>query len=81
VRDSSGEFSWIQKSALGDRRTLVSLSDATLHAAADDHSPAVLRLAPGVLVDLLEPPSNGYAHVRHRDGASGWIKISEVWGL
>jgi hypothetical protein len=81
VRDSSGEFSWIQKSALGDRRTLVSVSDATLHAAADDHSPAVLRVAPGVLVDLLEPPSNGYAHVRHRDGASGWIKISEVWGL
>ena len=81
VRDSSGEFSWIQKTALADRRTLVSASDATLHAAADERSPTVLRLAPGVMVDLIEPPSNGFAHVRHRDGTSGWVRISEVWGL
>jgi hypothetical protein len=81
VRDSSGEFSWIQKAALGDRRTLVSLTDATLHASADEHAPTVLRLGPGVLIDLLEPPSNGFAHVRHRDGYTGWVKVSEVWGL
>jgi SH3-like domain-containing protein len=50
-------------------------------SAADDHSPGVARLDQGVVVELLEPPANGYAHVRHRDGTTGWVKVSEVWGL
>lgn len=81
VRDASGEFSWIEKRMLSERHTLVAAQNATLRGAADDHSPAVARLDQGVVVELLEPPANGYAHVRHRDGTTGWIKVSEVWGL
>ncbi len=81
VRDASGEFSWIEKQKLSDRHTVVASQNAVLHAAADDHSPGVARLDQGVVVELIEPPANGYAHVRHRDGTAGWVKVSEVWGL
>jgi SH3-like domain-containing protein len=81
VRDSSGEFSWIEKRALSDRRTLVMTQTAVLHGAADDHAAPLMRLDQGVLVELVEPPSNGYVHVRYRDGTQGWLKIAEVWGL
>ena len=81
VRDSSGEFSWIPKAALVDRRTLVATTAAAIHAAAADTSPVVARLQPGVWVELLEPPANGYAHVRHRGGIVGWVRASDVWGL
>jgi uncharacterized protein YgiM (DUF1202 family) len=81
VRDASGEFSWVEKSRLSDRHTVVAAQNTVLHAAADEHSPGLARLDQGVVVELLEPPSNGYAHVRHRDGTNGWVKVSEVWGL
>jgi uncharacterized protein YgiM (DUF1202 family) len=81
VRDASGEFSWIEKRMLSDRHTVVAAQNAILRSAADDHSPGVARLDQGVVVELLEPPANGYAHVRHRAGTTGWVKVSEVWGL
>jgi SH3-like domain-containing protein len=81
VRDASGDFSWVAKSALSDHRTVVAAVPAVMHAGADDKSPPVARLAPGVWVELLEPPANGYAHVRHRGGAVGWVRVGDVWGL
>jgi hypothetical protein len=81
VRDASGDFSWVAKSALSDRRTVVATVPAVVHAGSDDKSPAVAKLAPGVWVELLEPPANGYAHVRHRGGAVGWVRVGELWGL
>jgi SH3-like domain-containing protein len=81
VRDASGDFSWIAKSALVDRRTVVATVPALLRAAADEKSQAIARLQPGVWVELLEPPGNGFAHVRHKDGMVGWVRVSDVWGL
>lgn len=81
VRDASGELSWIQKNALVDKRVVVATTPAAVHAAPDDGSPVVFSLEPGVEADLLEVPANGWAHVRHHDGLSGWIKVTQVWGV
>ena len=34
-----------------------------------------------VVLDLLEAPSSGWVKVRHRDGATGFVAINQVWGL
>ena len=80
IRDSSGEMSWVEKRFLGDKRTLVTLAPASAHASADESSPVTMRLEAGVLVDLVDLPSNGWANVRHHDGETGWLRLSQVWG-
>jgi len=81
VRDANGELSWVEKKALVDKRMLVANVATTLRSAADDAASAVLHVQQGVLLELVETPANGWAHVRHHDGAGGWVKVSEVWGL
>ncbi len=81
VRDSTGELSWIEKRTLSDKRMLVTLAPVGLRGAADDNAPVVLRLDGAVLVELADAPQNGWVSVRHRDGAAGWLKVGEVWGL
>jgi SH3-like domain-containing protein len=81
VRDASGDMSWMERRLLGDRRTLVVQAPASAHAHPDDSSPVTMRLEAGVIVDLVELPSNGWINVRHRDGESGWLKVAQVWGI
>ena len=80
VRDSSGEMSWMERRFLADKRTLVTLAAVSAHASADESALVTMRLESGVLVDLIEVPSNGWVNVRHRDGETGWVKLSQVWG-
>jgi SH3-like domain-containing protein len=81
VRDASGEFSWIDKHALVDRRTVVTTTATAVKSGADDRTTTLLHLESGVWVELLDPPVNGYAHVRHRDGVTGFVHVTDVWGL
>jgi hypothetical protein len=80
VRDQSGDLSWIEKRALSDKRTLVATGLAAAHAGPDEASPVIFRAQPGVVVELIESPSNGFVHVRHRDGMSGWMRLADLWG-
>ena len=34
-----------------------------------------------VAVELIEPGAAGWAKVRHRDGATGYMRLTQVWGL
>lgn len=82
IRDAAGGFSWIERKALVDRRTVV-VTDAVpaeIRATADDAAPSVFRAQSGVLLDLVTPPSGGWVGVRHRDGQSGFVKVGSVWG-
>jgi len=33
-----------------------------------------------VLLDVVDTADN-WAHVKHRDGSTGYIRITQVWGL
>jgi hypothetical protein len=33
-----------------------------------------------VILDLLEVASGGWLRVRHRDGETGFIRVTDVWG-
>ncbi len=81
VRDAAGELSWVQAGALLPRRTLiVEVDPATIRASESESAPVVFTAAKGVLLELAEPIRSGWIKVRHRDGESGFIRASEVWG-
>ncbi len=82
VRDQGGAITWIESRQLADKRTvIVSAPRATVRRSADDNSPAAFEVAKDVVLDLAAPPTNGWVSVRHRDGASGFLRVTEVWGL
>ena len=82
IRDAQGQFSWVESRALSERRTvLVRSSAADLRAAADEQSPVVARIEQNVLLELMEPPASGWARVRHRDGATGFLRLKDLWGV
>lgn len=89
VRDASGTIGWIAGQSLSDKRMLVVRAPtADVRAAPDDSSPLVLRAERDVLLELAEPATSpaatanpGWVKVRHRDGQSGYVRISQVFGL
>ena len=83
VRDQAGDLAWIEKKALSDRRTVVvTASVADVRQAASEQSPLVFQAQQGVALEVADPASSGWVKVRNADdGLSGYIRITEVWGL
>jgi SH3-like domain-containing protein len=34
-----------------------------------------------VLLELVDPEAGNWVRVRHRDGTSGYVKASDIWGI
>ena len=82
IRDASGELSWIETKSLSERRTvMVKVALADIRQAADDNAPLAFQAEQNVLLDLVELTGTGWARVTHRDGQSGYIRLSQVWGV
>ena len=82
VRDANGEVAWIENKALGDRQTVsVSVPLADVRAGPSAQSPLVFEAYKQVLLEVLEPPAEGWVKVRHRDGQQGFIRATHVWGV
>lgn len=81
VRDSAGDLFWLESKNLTGKRTLVvKVANVKVRATADEAGTPVFTADKGVLLDLAEPPTSGWIRVKHRDGQSGYVKASEVWG-
>ena len=81
VRDSSGNMAWMEARNLSPQRTVQVRADkGDIRAAANDKSAVVFSAEKNVVLDLVES-TPGWAKVKHRDGQSGYIKASQVWGL
>ncbi|AXS79031.1 SH3 domain-containing protein [Dechloromonas sp. HYN0024] len=82
VRDAEGTLAWIESRSIGERRTLVvTASKAEVRQSDKPESPVLAELEKWVAVDFIESASPGWAKVRHRDGATGFIRSTQVWGL
>ncbi len=82
VRDAAGDLAWIEKKALADRRTVMVRGDrAQVRAQAEEKAALVFEAEKGVILDLVEAGPAGWARVRHRDGAQGYVRVPQVWGL
>ena len=89
VRDSGGTIGWLSAKALADKRMLlVRATSAEVRANPEDSAALVFRAEQNVLLELAEPAASasataspGWVKVRHRDGQSGYVRISQVFGL
>ena len=81
VRDNLGGLSWVEAKQLATKHTvLVTQDQAELRQENDASSTLNARLEQNVVLEMLAPPSNGWIKVRHRDGLTGYILASSVWG-
>jgi len=81
VRDAKGELTWVESKHLADKRfLLVTVPVAQIRESADDNARVVFEAGENVLLELLEVARGGWLRVRHRDGESGFVKITQVWG-
>lgn len=81
VRDSSGNLAWIEKRAISSRRyVVVTVQEAAVRRDAQEAAPVLFRAKQQVALEWLEYTGTGWVKVRHPDGATGFIKGTEVWG-
>jgi SH3-like domain-containing protein len=81
VRDHAGALTWVERKALGDRRTvLVTGASAEVRVRAEDSAPVAFVAAQNVVLDLVEVAAGGWLRVRHADGSAGFVRAAHVWG-
>ena len=89
IRDVGGAFGWMPNKQLSDKRMLlVRVAAAEIRANPDEAAPLVFRAEQNVLLDLAESATSpgttatpGWVKVRHRDGQTGYVRVSQVFGL
>jgi SH3-like domain-containing protein len=82
VRDMAGDLSWVESKDLITRRNLmVRVANAKVRATASESAEVVMSADKNVLFEMAEPAASGWVKVRHRDGQTGYVKVTEVWGL
>jgi SH3-like domain-containing protein len=81
VRDQKGGLSWIDAKQLSPNRTLLVVVLADIKPSPDMGVASIGRLEKDVVIDLLEPAKSGWVKVKHRDGLTGFIQTSAVWGF
>lgn len=81
VRDSSGTLAWVEQKAVSDKRFVIVIElQADVYQEADANSTLVFQAQKNVILEWLGSSINGWIKVRHRDGQSGYVKITQVWG-
>lgn len=81
IRDSEGALAWVEEKTLSDKRHIIVTSSlADVYQVATTNSPLMFQAQQGVILEWLEPPANGWVRVRHRDGQTGYVRTSQVWG-
>ena len=81
VRDIKGDLVWIEKKFLSDKRSLIVRADrAQVRAAADEKAAVVFEAERDVVFELSDTAVGGWVKVKHRDGQSGFVKLTQVWG-
>jgi SH3-like domain-containing protein len=82
VRDAGGEIAWVQAASVSDKRTVIVVAAlAEVREHPEPNAPLVFRAEKNVMLELLEPPTDTWAKVRHRDGEQGFVRIEQIWGI
>lgn len=83
VRDAQGSISWIEAKQLSGKHTvMVIAANAEIRSGADAASSLLATLEKDVVLEIADTKlTNGWLKVKHRDGITGFILISSVWGF
>ena len=83
IRDEQGAEGWVHRSMLSGKRTALTIGGAnsaqTLRRAAEGDAAAVVKLEPGVLVNILECDGPWCRLETH--GFRGWLPRKGLWGV
>jgi len=81
VRDSSGGLAWIEKRSLSSKHyVVVTVALAAIRQAPEEKAAVLIQTKQQVALEWLENTGTGWLKVRHLDGATGYVKSTEVWG-
>ena len=81
VRDATGTLAWAESRMLNPARTvLVRAAAVNIRQNPADDAPSVAEVRRDVLLGVVEPAAGGWIQVRHRDGATGYVRAADVWG-
>lgn len=82
VRDATGVIAWIPAAALSTQHMVLVVSElAAVRASASRSAEVVFSVPRNGVLQLLSSPKDGWAHVRHPDGSSGYVSMTDLWGL
>ncbi len=81
VRDASGALAWIEEKNLSARRTvMVKVPRAEARRAPDEGAPLVFTAEQDVVLEVVGTVDN-WAQVKDAEGTTGYIRITQLWGL
>ena len=82
VRDVTGDMAWTEaKNLSAKRNVIVRVASAKVRSAPDENAPVVMLAEKNVMLELVDPEAGNWVRVRHRDGTSGYVKASDIWGI
>lgn len=82
IRDVSGDMAWVESKALGQKRYVVVRTDmAQIHELPDAASPVVFQAKKNVILELLRSVQDGWVNISHQDGQTGFVRVSDAWGV
>ena len=81
VRDAAGALSWVESKSLSSKRTVLVLAKTDIKSAEDPASSLVATVEKDVVLELLADRQNGWIKVKHRDGITGFVQVTNLWGL
>jgi len=83
VRDAQGALNWVEAKHLSNKHTvMVIASKAEIRQSTDVTSNLVAIVEKDVVLEVADTKlNNGWLKVKHRDGVTGYILLSAIWGF
>ena len=82
VRDATGALSWIESKSLSSKRTVLVLAKTDIKLSEDAASALVATVEKDVVLELLPMTAkNGWVKVKHGDGITGFVQVTNLWGV
>ena len=80
IRDWEGQEGWVHSALLSSkRRVIVTGETRTLYRRAEETSPPVVQLEPGIVADI-EDCGGEWCRVEVRN-YRGWLRRQDIWGV
>jgi SH3 domain protein len=81
VRDNSGKMFWVEKRMLSSKRYVMVITPFTVvRRSPDEDAEVVFKATQQLGLEWLGNTGSGWVKVRHLDGATGYVRSSDVWG-